>query len=393
MRGSIRKRGKRWTVVVPLGRDPETKKLRQQWKSFVTKSEAEAHLAHVLSQIHAGGYTPPSKVTTAAFLADWLEKYAAGSVAPTTLVGYRDIAHAVTERLGYIPLARLTPVAIQGYYTEKLASGLSPTTVHAHHRLLREALGHAERWGLIPRNPAKLTNPPRPRHVERRVWDEEQVRLFLAKAKRESPYYALYLTALLTGMRQGELLGLRWEDVDLALGQAAIRQTFYRLCGSTREGRKGQQLWKAPKTRQSQRTIALPPAVVAALRDLRTVQDEHRGVLGADYHEHGLVFCQVDGKPLHPGNVVRRDFRPLVAAAKLPRIRFHDLRHAHVSYLALAGVPVKVAQERVGHSSAAMTLDVYSHVLPGQQADAARKVEILLLGTSPQGSGDLRREP
>jgi integrase len=135
----------------------------------------------------------------------------------------------VIPAIGHLPLARLGPAALQGYYAKKLETGVTSTTVHAHHRLLRTALGHAVRWGLIARNPAALTNPPRPQHRDVTVWDAEQVRLLLGEAKRSSCYYALYLTAMLTGMRQGELLGLRWQDVDFAMKTATVRQTVYRL--------------------------------------------------------------------------------------------------------------------------------------------------------------------
>ncbi len=178
------------------------------------------------------------------------------------------------------------------------------------------------------------------------MWDEEQVRLFLTEAKRSSRYYALYLTAILTGMRQGELAGLTWQGVDLTLGVASVQQTFYRLGG--------QQLFKAPKTAASKRAVALPPAVVEVLRGLRADQEENQRILGTDYHDHGLVFCQPNGNPLHMNNVVRRDFRRVLELPSVkadlrekdvleealpkgpPRIRFHDLRHAHASYLARA---------------------------------------------------------
>ncbi|HKV44728.1 MAG TPA: tyrosine-type recombinase/integrase [bacterium] len=394
MRGSIRKRGKRWTVVVPLGREHDSvtgkSRLRQDYKSFATRSEAQAHLAHILGQIQNGAYTAPTKLTTSAFLEEWLRS---GTWAPTTRKSYEDtIALHLTPALGFIPLIRLTPGKIQAYYTQKLAKGLSPATVHSHHRVLRTALGRAVRWGLLSRNAATLTDPPRRLRFGAVVWDEEQVRLFLAKAKRESPYYPLYLTAILTGMRQGELLGLRWEDVDLVLGEASVSQTFYRLSGSKRQGRAPEMLFKAPKTAGSRRLVALPPAVVAEVRRLHETQATNRRMLGRDYHDHGLVFCQPNGKPLHAHNVIRRDFHPLIEAAGLPRCRFHDLRHAHVTYLALAGVPMKVAQERLGHATSGFTMDVYTHTLPGQQAAAARAVEQLLLGGHPVMSIDEQNE-
>lgn len=254
----------------------------------------------------------------------------------------------------------------------KWQQGLHPNSVHKAYRVLSEILGHAVRWGLLARNPAAMADPPKQRRREVRVWDEEQVRLFLSEAKRSARHYPLFLPAMLTGMRQGELLGLRWRDVDLALGVASVPQTFARL------GR--EQLFKEPKTAASRRAIALPPIVVEALRALRADQEENRRLLGADYQDHDLVFTQADGKPLHAHNLVRRDFRRAMKAAGVPRITFHDLRHAHASYLARAGVPAKVAQERLGHAMPHFTMAVYTHTLAGQQEAAARAVEAHLLG-------------
>jgi integrase len=332
----------------------------------------------------SGTYTAPTKVTLAGYVDEWLKTYpVTAKLAPTTLAGYRTIGHTIKASLGFLSLSRLTPESIDRFYVEKINAGLSRTTVHAYHRLLREILGHAVRKGKLARNPALLADVPTKDPYRAVVWDQEQVRLFLGKAKRESPHHPLYLAAILTGMRQGELLGLRWSDVDLEIGECHVRQTFYRLAGSKRDGRAAEQLFKAPKTEGSRRT--LPSTVVECLRELRETQAEQRQMLGDDYHDHGLVFCQADGKPLHAGNIVKRDFHPLVKEAGLPRVRFHSLRHAHVAYLALAGVSIKVAQERLGHASAKMTLDVYSHVLPGMQEDAARKVEALLLGVGRTG--------
>jgi integrase len=205
-----------------------------------------------------------------------------------------------------------------------------------------------------------------------RVWDEEQARLFLAEARRSSPHYPLYLTAVLTGMRQGELLGLRWQDVDLTLGVAHIRQTFCRIAG--------RMMFKEPKSPRSRRAVALPELVVDALRDVRDAQRRAKNVMGDAYEDRDLVFCQPNGKPLHGHNVARRDFRRIIARAKLPRIRFHDLRHCHATLLLRYGTNPKIVQERLGHSAIGVTMDTYSHVLPGMQAEAAQVVAERLLG-------------
>lgn len=381
MRGHIRKRGKRWALVIPLGRDPATGKPRQKWYSHRTRGEADAHLTQILGAMQGGGWTPPTKML---IREQWLRDYAAGAVGPVTMRNYSDIVRVhLVPALGHVPLSLLSAQAIQGYMSHKLQGRrsdrgewaerpLSPASVHKHYRVLREALGHAVRWGVLARNPAVMADPPKPRRREVGVWDEEQVRLFLAAAKRTSRYHSLYLTAILTGMRAGELAGLSWQAVDLTVGVASVRQTFYRLGG--------QQIVKAPKTAASRRAIALPAAVVEALRAVRADQEENRRLLGADYHDQDLVFCQPDGKPLHMHNVARRDFRETIKAAGIPRLRFHDLRHLHASYLARAGVTMKVAQERLGHSTPGFTMNVYTHVLVGQQEAAARAVEGYLMG-------------
>ena len=387
MRGHIRKRGKNsWAVVVDLGRDPATGRRRQKWFAHKTRREAEAHLAQIVAAMQGGGWTPPAKMLLRDFFDQWLRDYAAGAVGPVTLRNYADTIRVhLKPGLGHVPLSMLSPQAIQGYLSRKLQNGLSPTSVQAHYRLLHEVLGHAVKWGLLSRNPAAQVTAPRRRRFEPQVWDEEQVRLFLAEAKRSSRYYPLYLTAILTGMRAGELAGLRWQDVDLALGVASVRQTLYRLDGSKAAGEAPRVLFKTPKTAAGRRAVALPEAVVAALRDLRADQEENRRLLGADYHDHGLVFCQPTGKPLHLDNVVRRDFHRVIERAGVPRVRFHDLRHLHASYLARAGVPPKVAQERLGHATPGFTMQVYTHVLAGQQAAAASAVEAHLLGR-PNGA-------
>jgi integrase len=205
------------------------------------------------------------------------------------------------------------------------------------------------------------------------VLDEEQVRLFLAEAKRSSRFYPLYLTAILTGLRRSELMGLRWSDVDLARATLSIRQVFLRV------GR--QQVFGQPKSATSRRTIALPPVVVDELRKLRAEQEERRRLLGDLYHDHGLVFCQPNGKPLHAADIVRGDFRRVLARAGLPRIRFHDLRHSHATLLLSQGVHPKVVQERLGHATPGFTLAVYSHVLPGLQERASQALQERLFGS------------
>ena len=255
----------------------------------------------------------------------------------------------------------MSPQTIQGYFTCLLQKGLFATTVRYHAVILHEAFGHAVKWGLVARNPVDHVEVPRKQHVEMRVWDEEQVKLFLAEAKRSSPYYPLYLAALTTGMRQGELLGLRWQDVDLALGEVRITQTFYRLGGRA--------IFKAPKTEKARRTVALPPVLLVALRSLGEVRNRQKKEAGDAYQGLGLVFCQADGKPLHAHNIVRRDFQEAMKRAKVPRIRFHDLRHCHATMLLQTG---RTPEDRTGAAWARHAGLHASRLQPCATGNAAR---------------------
>ena len=263
--------------------------------------------------------------------------------------------------------------------------------------VLNEALGQAVRDGLRMANPMNNVARPKKEQREVRVLDEEQMRLFLAEAKRSSQYHRLYLAAALTGMRQGELLGLRWRDLDFTLGVASVQQTFYRLNGKGIP-EESKRLFKSPKSEKARRAVDLPAVLAEELRTLRDEQATLRKEFGPQYQDNGLVFCQSDGKPLHAHNIVRRDFRRVLELRRLretlrtqgvvedslpkplPQIRFHDLRHSHATLLFRQGEHPKVVQERLGHSTVSMTLDIYSHSVPGMQRRAAANLGERLFG-------------
>src|SRR5205807_740927 len=205
MRGQIRKRGSSWCVVLYLGRRPQNGRKVYKWVTYPSRREAEAALPKLLSQIGLGATLPSPRLTVGTFLDQWLSDYVEGLPSPVTRRNYRDIVRVhLQPPLGQVSLARLSPQTVQMYVSQKLAQGQNPTSVQCHFAVLREALGHAVRWGLLVRNPTDLVDPPHRRQRGMHAWDEEQVRLFLAEARRSSTYYSLYLTAILTGMRQGE---------------------------------------------------------------------------------------------------------------------------------------------------------------------------------------------
>ncbi len=396
MRGCIIKpkgRRKSWGVKVYLGRDPKTGAKRYKWYSFPTRREAEARLSQMLAQLHGGGTIPTTKITVGEYLEQWLSKYAASNVRETSLKSYRDIIRQhLTPALGLIPLRRLSPLDVQGYYATKLNGNaatkqwpLSSSTMRKHHAVLHVALEHAVQWGLLAANVCDRVQPPKWRRKEPQRWDEEQVRLFLAEAKRSSPHYRLYLAMRTTGARPGELLGLRWRDVDFITGAIAIRQKFYRLGGSKREGEPTRLLFSEPKTDKGRRTIEIPLILVEELRQLKAEQDVLRKEFGAQYRdlgEHGpLVFCQPGGSPLNWENIARRDFRRIVKRAGLPVIKPYEFgRHGHAAWLYEQGVHPKIISERLGHASTAFTMDTYGGMTRGLQTQVVAKLQAWLCG-------------
>ena len=369
----------RWKAKLFVSRDAGGKQ-KYLSRSFATKSEAVEWAAQQTTNKAGGTLTLPSRTTVGEFLQQWLRDYAEGAVRPTTLASYRLITDVhLTPSLGDVRLSKLSPQRITSYLTEKLTSGLSSTTVRHHFMLLHKVLDSAVKWGHLSANPCDRCDPPRQAEFEATVLDSEQSRLFLGKAKK-SPYYGVYLFAAL-GLRAGEILGLRWEDVSLSLGSFTIKQTFYRL------GK--EQLFKAPKSRASRRTIPLPQEHLTVLRRIQDEQKAHKEAFGNAYQDHGLVFCQPNGKPLHLHNLVGRDFRPLLKEAKLPRLRFHDLRHSAASILIAMGVDVVTVSHLLGHGSGAgFTLKQYAHLLKGTTEGAISKLEASLFRTV-----DRKKEP
>lgn len=282
--------------------------------------------------------------------------------------------------LGFLPLLALQPHHIQKYYANALESGrrdskggLSARTVHKHHRILYEALRHGVKHGVVIRNVAEAVDPPRPVNKEMVMIGPSDVRLILDSAK-ETPYYPALFTAVYTGLRRGELLGLRWCDVDLNLATLSIVQTLQQLRG-------GKYVVGEPKSRRGRRQIALSPSLAILLREHRARQEDVRRLLGKPLTPTDLVFSHPCGAPLRP-NTITRAFRRISESLGLQGARLHDLRHAHATVMLQQGIHPKIVSERLGHSSVAITLDTYSHVVPGLQEAAAQRFEEALLAAS-----------
>ncbi|QIZ07625.1 site-specific integrase [Priestia megaterium] len=375
MRGSIKKDGYSWYVAFDLGKDPITGKRKQKRKrGFKTKKEAEKYLKQ-LNAINKGTYFEPSEITLSEYLDYWLENHAKPNTAKRTYENYQYMINLhLKPVLGHINISKLQPSHLQEYYAQKLSNGkideggLSAQSVKHHHRLIFKALKDAVKWQLIVRNVAEAVTPPKTRKVEMQTWDNEQVKVFLEVSK-DSPYYQIFLTAINTGMRRGEVLGLRWQDIDFDNNMIYVRQ-------SLQEVKKEGLTFKEPKSGKS-RSISITPSLTKEFKKIYKLQLEHKLLLGQGYHDLDLVFAQKNGKPIQPTEMAR-NYRKMVDKSGLPYIRFHDLRHTHATLLLQQGVHPKVVSERLGHSTIGITMDTYTHVLPNMQKEAALLLEQLI---------------
>ena len=379
MPGHITKRGKNsWSVVVDLGRDPESGKRRQLWRSVKgPKRDAEALLVQLLHERDTGVERPRGKVTVSEYLERWLADAVDPNLAPKTALSYREIVCGhLSPALGPLELTALRPTHIQSLYTRLLTNGrrdgkggLSPRSVLRYHQVLHAALHQAVRWQLLIRNPADAVDPPRT--TRRSILTIEPADVHRLQVAAETTVLGPFVRlAILTGMRRGELLALRWSDIDLDAGVIHVQRSSQRISGQGIVERQ-------PKTRLSRRSIDIGADAVAVLRAHRKGQAEARMLAGAAYRDPALVFATGIGTPLEPGNVLRTWYR-ITKAAGLDGMRVHDLRHAHATLMLRAGVHPKVVSERLGHASVNITLDTYSHVLPGLQKAAAAKLDVLL---------------
>ncbi len=379
MQGHITKRGANsYTVIINLGRDPLTGKRRQLWRSIKgTKKDAEALRIELLHQRDSGMDAPPGKLTVAQYLERWLRDYAEPSTAPKT---YRTCSDTVRRHLipalGSLPLTKLRPQHIQGFYARLLREGrldgrggLSPRSVQRQHQVLHVALRHAVQWQLLSLNPADAVQLPRAQHQEIRPLGLDEIQQLLAAAD-DTPYGTLVHLALMTGLRLGELTGLRWRDTNLEAGAIHVQQVCQWL---PRQGF----TFPSPKTPKSRRAVALSPDTIDRLRQHRQRQLETRVALGPDYAGYDLVLATSLGTPIDPSNL-RRAWKAILKTAGIGHLRFHDLRHAHASLMLQQGTHPKIVSERLGHSGVGITLNLYSHVVPGLQEQAAAGLDRLV---------------
>ncbi len=312
MAGHIKKRGKEsWSVVIDLGKDPLTGRRRQVRRAVKgTKREAEALLAQLLYQRDQGIDAPPGKLTLGEYLELWLRDYGEARLAPSTQKRYAELLRIhVIPYLGSLPLAKLRPLHMQECYRQLLARGRAPRTVLQLHRVVREALQQALKWQLLPRNPADAVEPPSPARHQVPMLTLEAVGSLIEAAEASTPHGPLVRTAAMTGLRLGEVLGLRWQDLDLDGGVVYVRQALQWLSRQA-------PTFRQPKSHRGARPVAIGLSTIDRLRRHRREQLESRLVVGALYDDRDLVFAADAGGPLHP-DAVRRAFRKAVKSAGL----------------------------------------------------------------------------
>ena len=333
-----------------------------------TRQEVANKLAKALSSREDGLVFEAGKQTVGEYLERWLEDCVKGTVRASTLDRYKyAIGPHIKPALGRMKLKSLTPAHVRGFYREKLDTGLASATVHKIHAVLHKALDQAVADGLIPRNAADALKLPRIDREEITPLTAE-VANRLIEAARGDRLEALYVLAIHTGLRQGELLALNWEDLNLEAGTLQVRRTL------TRTG--GKHSLSEPKTKKSRRTVRLTAGAIAALQGHLKRQMEEMERLSSFYKPGGLVFANEIGGIVNPSNLRNRSFaRILMRAGLSADTRFHDLRHTCATLLLSRNVNPKIVSEMLGHANIAITLDTYSHVLPDMQEKAAKALE------------------
>lgn len=361
MQGHVRKRGNKWSFVVELPRI--NGKRTQKWYSgYDTKKQAEKELAKIVNEINKGTLVIPDDSTLEEYLNGWFDSRR-DNLSPTTISGYKTIIekHLIPD-LGQIKLSELKPLTIQRYYSRK---DLAERTLLHHHRLLRKALEDARKWEMIYRNPCDLVNAPKPKKYKARVLDPDEIKEFLGKLEKTSMYIPIALLLAL-GLRRGELLALKWTDIDyinktLSVERNLVLNSDYEI------------VIKSPKNESSIRTLPLSDRSINLFKK-KSIENKELKLYSDEWTDSDFIFVEPNGEKMNPQNFSRR-FKYYVKKFGINDIRLHDLRHTNATIMLSSGVSAKVASKRLGHSNISTTMDIYSHVLEELNLEATEKLE------------------
>ncbi|MEX2111895.1 MAG: site-specific integrase [Pirellulales bacterium] len=352
-----------WVATISLGYGADGKR-RRRTVYGETKAEVQERLSKLQSSSSTGTLPTLHKETVSQFLTRWLADVAKPTLRSTTFANYNAIVkNHIGRRIGGVKLQKLTPAHVQGLYAEMDRDGVGAHPRRLAHAVLRRALSHALRQGLIVRNVCDAVEPPKVPKSKIMPLDQKQVAALLDAAKGDR-LEALYHLAIGSGMREGEMFGLHWSSLDLAAGTVSVKQSLAEVGGKLSVGE--------PKSGAARRQIGLPQHAIKALEAHRRRQ------MAAGFGGCEFVFCNQSGGPMRRSHFHAGDFKPLLRKAGLPDCRFHDLRHTHATLCLLAGENPKVVQERLGHANISITLDTYSHVLPSMKAGTAAKLDAIV---------------
>jgi integrase len=354
--GSIWRDKKKWRAAVMV----DGKRIT---RNFDTKTECSAWIREMQAQVERGMTYRKSSITLGTFVQQWLSVHKT-TLAPKTAMQYEQLVQDyILPQIGKIKLRELKLDSIEAHYTVLQEDGLSPRSVRFVHSILHKCLNDAIRRGYVGYNAAHGATLPRIEPNEMSILDEEEVLRFLITIQGSS-HEALYILAIKTGMRRGELLALKWSDLNWKMGTVSIQRQVQRITGQG-------MVFRPPKTRASRRTIQLGEQTLQTLRDQFERCKTLQKIAGNIWKEHNLIFPSTVGTPLGGSNVLK-DFKSQLEKAGIKEIRFHDLRHTAASLMLNNGVPVLVVSKILGHSKTSTTLDIYGHLIPVMQENAAR---------------------
>ncbi|MFZ3589293.1 tyrosine-type recombinase/integrase [Bacillus sp. DJP31] len=366
MRGSIAKRGNTYTYIVDIGKDLATGKRRQKTKGgFSKKKDAQIAMIKIITEINENTFIEQSPENFSDFITDWMVNHYKRRVKETTFSSRKYLIekHLLKDNLfSKVPLSSITTKHIDNFYNIKLEAGYSRSTVRKLHQLLNLALTQAVKWNKIKFNPVLNTDPPSEAKKEIQIWSFEEIRQFLKKCSEERLYIA-FLLAIYTGMRKGEILGLKWSDINFTKKTIKTERTLSHIP-------KLGYILTSVKTKNSNRQIPISDNIIIELKKLKDSQITLKKRLGSLYQDSNLIICTETGTFQDPKNLMRV-MKRAIKNSGVSTIRFHDLRHTHASILLSEGVDIVKVSSRLGHSNPKVTLEFYAHLVPNIDDDVA----------------------